>query len=74
MIVADNGHRRLAGARAGRGRAGRRRPRRGYGNALMRGIRAARGTYVLMADADDSYDLENLGRFLDASCAAATTS
>ena len=39
--------------------------RKGYGNALIRGIRAARGTYVLMADADDSYDLENLGPFLE---------
>src|SRR5580765_613787 len=39
-------------------------PRKGYGNALMSGIRAARGTYVIMADADDSYDLENLGPFL----------
>ena len=38
--------------------------RKGYGNALMSGIRAARGTYVIMADADDSYDLENLGPFL----------
>jgi glycosyltransferase involved in cell wall biosynthesis len=38
---------------------------KGYGNALLHGIRAARGTYVLMADADDSYDLENLGPFLE---------
>ncbi len=29
---------------------------RGYGNALMGGIRAARGRYVIMGDADDSYD------------------
>src|SRR5215210_6489140 len=27
----------------------------GYGNALMGGIRAARGRYVIMGDADDSY-------------------
>lgn len=39
-------------------------PRRGYGAALMAGIEAATGEYVLMADADDSYDLENLGGFL----------
>jgi glycosyltransferase involved in cell wall biosynthesis len=38
---------------------------KGYGNALLHGIRAARGRYVLMADADDSYDLENLGPFLE---------
>src|SRR4030095_7688977 len=29
---------------------------RGYGNALMGGIAAARGKYVIMGDADDSYD------------------
>src|ERR1043165_7744211 len=29
---------------------------KGYGNALMAGIAAARGNYVLMGDADDSYD------------------
>lgn len=35
-------------------------PEKGYGNALKRGIEAASGTYVIMADADDSYDFENL--------------
>jgi hypothetical protein len=39
-------------------------PRRGYGAALMAGIRAASGTYVIMADADDSYALDDLGGFL----------
>src|SRR5258705_9007483 len=29
---------------------------KGYGNALMGGIAAARGTFVIMGDADDSYD------------------
>jgi glycosyltransferase involved in cell wall biosynthesis len=38
---------------------------RGYGNALMAGIRAARGRYVVMADADDSYDLLELPKFVD---------
>lgn len=33
---------------------------RGYGSALQSGILAARGTYVIMADADDSYDLYDL--------------
>ena len=37
---------------------------RGYGNALMRGIAAARGRYVLMADADDSYDFLEAPKFL----------
>ncbi|WP_181779441.1 glycosyltransferase family 2 protein [Pseudonocardia pini] len=40
-------------------------PRRGYGAALIAGIEASRGDYVLMADADDSYALENLGGFLE---------
>ena len=37
---------------------------RGYGAALAAGISAARGRYVIMSDADDSYDLRNLGGFL----------
>jgi hypothetical protein len=37
---------------------------RGYGNALMGGIRAARGSYVVMGDADDSYDFTALTPFL----------
>lgn len=37
---------------------------KGYGNALMGGIRAARGTYVVMGDADDSYDFTALMPFL----------
>jgi glycosyltransferase involved in cell wall biosynthesis len=40
-------------------------PIRGYGGALMAGIEAARGEYVIMADSDDSYDLSNLGPFID---------
>jgi glycosyltransferase involved in cell wall biosynthesis len=39
-------------------------PRRGYGAALIAGIRASHGEYVLMADADDSYALDELGGFL----------
>jgi glycosyltransferase involved in cell wall biosynthesis len=33
---------------------------KGYGNALMGGISAAHGEYVIMGDADDSYDFTNL--------------
>ncbi|RME87798.1 MAG: glycosyltransferase family 2 protein [Anaerolineae bacterium] len=40
-------------------------PEKGYGNALRGGFAAARGKYILMADADDSYDLENLSPFLE---------
>ncbi len=38
---------------------------KGYGSALIGGIEAARGTYVIMADADDSYDFSNLSSFMD---------
>jgi glycosyltransferase involved in cell wall biosynthesis len=37
---------------------------KGYGNALRGGILAARGKYVIMADADDSYNFSNLSPFL----------
>jgi len=39
-------------------------PTRGYGAALIAGIEAARGRYILMADADASYHFEHLPRFL----------
>jgi glycosyltransferase involved in cell wall biosynthesis len=39
-------------------------PVRGYGAALNAGIQAARGKYVLMADADDSYEFAHIPRFL----------
>ncbi|MCP5040665.1 MAG: glycosyltransferase [bacterium] len=38
--------------------------RRGYGSALRGGIEAAAGTYVIMGDADDSYDFLALDDFL----------
>jgi glycosyltransferase involved in cell wall biosynthesis len=38
---------------------------RGYGSALSAGIRAARGTYVIMGDSDDSYDFGALGDFVE---------
>ena len=39
-------------------------PVRGYGAALNAGIQAARGRYVLMGDADDSYEFAHIPRFL----------
>lgn len=39
---------------------------KGYGNALMGGINAAHGKYVIMADSDDSYDFSQLDAFVDA--------
>jgi len=38
---------------------------RGYGSALLHGARAARGTYVIMGDADSSYDFSALGPFVE---------
>ncbi|WCO00838.1 glycosyltransferase family 2 protein [Psychroserpens ponticola] len=37
---------------------------KGYGHALRGGIEAAFGTYIIMADADDSYDFSHLMPFL----------
>jgi glycosyltransferase involved in cell wall biosynthesis len=37
---------------------------KGYGNALLGGIRAARGRFVIMGDADDSYDFSDLDAFV----------
>jgi glycosyltransferase involved in cell wall biosynthesis len=37
---------------------------RGYGNALMGGIAAADGRFILMGDADDSYDFLDLAAFV----------
>lgn len=38
---------------------------KGYGSALMGGITAAHGQYVIMGDADDSYDFSALGGYLE---------
>jgi glycosyltransferase involved in cell wall biosynthesis len=57
IVVADNGS--SDDSREIAGRLGARVvdvPARGYGSALMAGIAAARGAYVVMGDADDSYD------------------
>jgi len=39
-------------------------PRRGYGSAYLAGFTAARGEYIVMADADLTYDLGDIPRFL----------
>ena len=38
---------------------------RGYGSALMGGIQHARGRFVIMGDADDSYDFLEIPRFVE---------
>src|ERR687894_862470 len=39
-------------------------PRKGYGSAYLAGFDAARGKYILMGDADDTYDFTQIARFL----------
>lgn len=66
VIVADNGS--TDGSTAIAEAAGARVvavPEKGYGNALMGGIEAARGRYVIMGDADDSYDFLEIPRFVE---------
>jgi hypothetical protein len=66
VIVADNGS--TDGSQAIAERAGAIVVpvyRKGYGAALQGGISAARGQYVIMGDADDSYDFSKLDGFLE---------
>jgi len=39
-------------------------PRRGYGSAYLAGFAAARGRYIVMADADLTYDFDDIPRFI----------
>ena len=66
IIVADNGSTdgsqeiaRRMGARVVEVQA------KGYGNALRGGIAAARGTFIVMGDADESYDFLELPKFVE---------
>ena len=38
---------------------------RGYGNALRKGIDEARGQFIIMGDADDSYDFKEVPKFVE---------
>ncbi len=40
-------------------------PRRGYGSAYLAGFAAARGRYIVMADADLTYDFREIPRFVE---------
>ncbi|HEY8012348.1 MAG TPA: glycosyltransferase family 2 protein [Dongiaceae bacterium] len=65
VVIADNGS--TDGSQAIAEAAGARVipvAARGYGAALQGGIRAARGRYVIMGDADDSYDFGALDGFV----------
>jgi glycosyltransferase involved in cell wall biosynthesis len=67
VIVADNGSddgsAQLAGAA---GALVVHEPRRGYGSAYLAGLAAARGQYIVMADADLTYDFADIPRFVEA--------
>jgi glycosyltransferase involved in cell wall biosynthesis len=65
VIVADNGSEDGSGRLAAA--AGAQvvyEPERGYGSAYLAGLRAARGRYVVMADADLTYDFDEIPRFV----------
>jgi glycosyltransferase involved in cell wall biosynthesis len=66
VIVADNGS--SDGSPNLAAEAGARvvhEPRRGYGSAYLAGFGAARGEYVVMADADLTYDFSDIPRFVE---------
>src|SRR3954464_13744209 len=65
IVVADNGSSddSIAIARAGGARVVAV-PDKGYGSALMGGIAAARGRFIIMGDADDSYDFGEAPKFV----------
>lgn len=66
ILIADNGS--TDGSQAIAEAAGARVvpvAQRGYGHALNTGINAARGKYVIMADADGSYDFRESGPLLE---------
>jgi glycosyltransferase involved in cell wall biosynthesis len=65
ILIADNGS--TDGSQAISEKSGARLvpvPEKGYGSALRGGIAAARGRFILIGDADDSYDFRELGRFM----------
>ena len=66
VIIADNGSTdgsqeiaRSSGARVVH------QPVKGYGAALRKGFEEARGTFIVMGDADDSYDFGEVNRFVE---------
>lgn len=66
VLVVDNGSTdRSAAVAEEHGARVVRERRRGYGSAYLRGLAEAGGEYLVMADADGTYPLEELGGFVD---------
>jgi glycosyltransferase involved in cell wall biosynthesis len=66
VIVVDNGSTdRSADVAAAHGARVISEPARGYGSAYLAGLAAARGRYVVMGDADETYPLRDLGGFVE---------
>lgn len=66
VVVVDNGSDDASAERAAAaGARVVREPRRGYGSAYLAGIDDARGRFVVMTDADGSYDLERVPEFVE---------
>lgn len=65
VVVVDNGSDDRSGQLAGKAGADVVvEPRRGYGSACLAGFAAARGRYIVMADADLTYDFRDIPRFV----------
>jgi glycosyltransferase involved in cell wall biosynthesis len=65
IIIADNGS--TDGSQAIAEKLGARLvpvPAKGYGSALIGGVRAASGEWIIMGDADDSYDFSDISGFV----------
>ena len=66
VVVVDNGSTdRSAEIAAAHGARVVAEPRKGYGSAYLTGLEAARGEYVVMGDADETYPLEELAPFVE---------
>ena len=66
VVVADNASEdRSAELAAAAGARVVHEPRRGYGNAYRAGFAAARGRYIVMSDADLTYDFREIPRFVE---------
>ena len=72
VIVVDNASEDRSGALAtAAGATVVHEPRRGYGSAYLAGLAAARGDYIVMADADLTYDFADIPRFVEKLAAGA---